>query len=532
MRIISQAMHLVRFDLLRTRWWVAAYAVVLAASAFTASGLAWLTDALPYLVVLTGMIATLVVVQGDSPYRHDAFWRGRAVHPAALLLAKFVVVGALFVVVPVLVAVVVVGSFDLSASEVMHFVVPTVPIVAMWAAVAVLIGACTQDVKSAFLLGVLSAVGFYLFTLVFSLLLPEVDLLPLAPIFRVIALVSIASVVAITYLIGVSRRAAIAATVLLTWAGTISLIRNESAAVAFPTATVGSESLEVTDISLHGAGSRRAVPSVSIRLQRERPGVRYELNNALLTAHFMNGDSLNVPLNGTLHNGSLEGLITLPRGMKWKTSPATPSAHQGTLTVPMFGSNRAVVLEQIGPNAERPDSTSMTQPDVRVAGERLLRDSLMRIEVHATVARYVLEEVGSVPYSTRAAVSKSGRRVTVRDSAEARRRGLVVEISRLGAISLSERMSFSELVSWSYLVVLENAARGEARSLPQQTLRKLDGAFVLPGLSRSFEAILVTGAKSAEPALDLEWLNGATVRVVRWKREGVVQLDAERTIEP
>lgn len=532
MSVVAQAVHLVKFDLLRTRWWVAAYAVVLTASAFNASGLAWLTDALPYLVVLTGMIATLVVVQGDSPYRHDAFWRGRAVHPAALLLAKFVVVGALFVAMPVLVAVVVVGSFDLSASAVMRFVLPSVPIVAMWAAVAILIGACTQDVKSAFLLGVLSAVGFYLFLMVFSLLLPKVDLLPLAPVFRVIALVSIAAVVAITYLVGASRRTAIAATVLLTWAGTISLIRNENAAVAFPTATLRSESMDITDIALQGDGSKRAVPSVRIRLQRERPGVRYELNNALLTAHFINGDSLNVPLNGTLDNGSLEVLITLPTGMKWRTSPATTGAHQGTLTVPMFGSNRAVVLEQIGPNAERSGSAAMTPTDVRAAGERLLRDSLMRIEVHATVARYVLEEVGSVPYSTRAAVSKSGRRVTVRDSAEARRRGLVVEISTLGAISLSERMSFSELASWSYMVVLENAARGEARSLPQQTLRKLDGAFIIPGLSRSFEAILVTGAKSAEPALDLEWLSGATVRVVRWKREGVVQLDAERTLRP
>ncbi len=77
--MLSQSMHLLRFDLLRARWWIGTYMVALSAS--VASGLRNESilnggGLLPYLVIVVGMLATIILVNVDSPLRAEAFSRG------------------------------------------------------------------------------------------------------------------------------------------------------------------------------------------------------------------------------------------------------------------------------------------------------------------------------------------------------------------------------------------------------------------------------------------------------------------------
>jgi len=531
MSVTSQAIHLLAYDLLRTRWWIAAFSAVLGASVVTALDHSRALEGLPYLVILIGMITAVIVVQGDSPYRTDAFWRGRAVHPAALLLSKSLTISVLFVLLPIFLATLAAATFGVPRTDMARLIAPSVPVVAMWVVAAVLFAMCTHDIKSAAFLCFSTLFGWFVLQATFSELLPDFQVPPFPPRSTAVTFVGIAAAISAVYLGHLSRRKAIALSILLAAVGVSSTMQTTREPAAVPTATAISELLEVTAISLKGDDNFRGAPYVRIRLQRERPGVRYALSNALMTAHFTAGDSVSVPLNGILEHGSFSEFVTLPAEMQWRTAAATASANYGALVIPMFGSTSAFILGAVGANGNTSSSAIMALADVQLVGERVRRDSVTHIQVHATIARYVLEDVGSGPFATGVVMRQGGRRIVVRDTALSLERGFVVDITSLGDVPKFDKGAFTELVSSEYLFVLQHAARAEATMVHQQDQRRYDGGpFVVPGVQSRFESVLVVGADAIDTSLDPTWLGGATLRVLRWKREGQVQLSSAYTL--
>lgn len=515
MKIMSQAMHLLKFDLLRTKWWLATFAVVLGVSVYTAlnasaSGFG-VDNMIPYLLVLLGMVATIIIIQGDSMFRPDAFWRGQAVHPGSLLVAKSLTIGMLFVLLPIVVTLLVVASFDLPLADVTRLVQPAFPLLGMWIAVTALVAVCTTDAKSAILLYIGTLLGWILTSIAAEKMFPAMRMpdlrIPLLPVF-----VAMGSVVAAVYLLGLTRRTAMVASALLMTAGLYAMTtrRDDHRAVGVPTATADSEMLELTDVVLRGDGNFNGAPYVRVRLQRERPGVRYHLSNALMTAYFVSGDSVNVPLNGRLENGSIRELVTLPSGMQWRPASSVARAHDGALMVPLSSPSQVVA-----------------------PGARLRTDTVTRIRVHATVDRYVATELASAPFAKGVVFRTGGRQLALRDSISATRRALVADWAVLGENPLVAGMSFGSVhYSRPYLFVLQNTARSEALTLNQASQGGQQGAFILPGVVRRWERFVFTGADAIDPSLEPEWLKGATLRVLRWERSGIVQVSAERTLKP
>lgn len=107
MSTIAHALHLVRFDLLRVRWWIALYAIALTVS--IAVGLELiaipaLEFLLPHIVVAIGMITAVTLVQIDTPIRREGFAIGHAVSPRGMLLAKAMSILLLLVLLPIVAA--------------------------------------------------------------------------------------------------------------------------------------------------------------------------------------------------------------------------------------------------------------------------------------------------------------------------------------------------------------------------------------------------------------------------------------------
>lgn len=105
MNAFALVRHLFVNDVRRARWMLLAYAasVVLASvsavSVSSQSG-AWL-QVVPLLVILMGFGVVASAIQGDSPFRPDAFWASRPISPAAMVGAKLTL-AAVLVAVPLL----------------------------------------------------------------------------------------------------------------------------------------------------------------------------------------------------------------------------------------------------------------------------------------------------------------------------------------------------------------------------------------------------------------------------------------------
>ncbi|MEO8564735.1 MAG: hypothetical protein ABI601_21870 [bacterium] len=90
---LGQVRHVMRKDLIEDRQLLLGYAAFVAvvgvSSATTRLGTSnGPLQMLPYLVVLSGMIAVASLVQTDSPTQADAFWASRPFHSSAMFAAK------------------------------------------------------------------------------------------------------------------------------------------------------------------------------------------------------------------------------------------------------------------------------------------------------------------------------------------------------------------------------------------------------------------------------------------------------------
>ncbi|MEO8564726.1 MAG: hypothetical protein ABI601_21825 [bacterium] len=113
---------------------------------------------LPYLVVLSGMIAVASLVQADSPTRPDAFWASRPFHSSAMFAAKLASAMSIVLLLPLIGQLMVWSANGATLRQVPALLTePTVEL-GLWLLIAMVVGALTRDLKS-FLVALFGIVG-------------------------------------------------------------------------------------------------------------------------------------------------------------------------------------------------------------------------------------------------------------------------------------------------------------------------------------------------------------------------------------
>lgn len=144
-----QVLHVVRKDVLMSRWLLLAFSALAVVGALsTAAGVRsasiWAAVVLP----LAGMLITAFLVQADSPVRADSFLATRPLHPFAVWAAKVVLPALLFLTAAALVHVSVVLAWGGVGSGFLVHAASAGLAVAPWLGVALLVALLTPDLRS------------------------------------------------------------------------------------------------------------------------------------------------------------------------------------------------------------------------------------------------------------------------------------------------------------------------------------------------------------------------------------------------
>ncbi|WP_373060230.1 hypothetical protein [Gemmatimonas sp.] len=542
MNLAAQTLHLLRFDLLRMRWVIAACYAVLALAVITALGAVEVVSipraSLPYLCTGLLSMAAAFAVQGDSPLRPEAFWRGQATRSSALFLEKSLLISVIFVLCPLVIALMAVASFNLTLTEVVQHTAPAARMLAMWVAVSALVAVSTTELKSAILLFLLSLIGFAgVLNLAGSVSVWLTRVLPSVPLLPVF--LAIGTVIAVTYLRGLPRRLSVALAALLTGLGlfalnakpSISLAGRGQPSVTPATLVAAPESLQVDSVSLASGTRNDGVAKVDVSLTGETPGARYSLSWGLLTAYFANGDSVAVSLRGTIGYAQVDRLVMLPKGLRLRHGAERDVHHRGTLAV-----NRAT-SSSVRRSAAEPEGYSLT-PDFADPTSAILKrlgtDAVTKVRVDVVLNRYHQVEVASIPLNGDVEKNEGGRRLSFRRRAGSGPDAFNVSWSTLGP-TRAPAYGAIENGDWRftrpYLFVLENASRGDAVVMQQGNSQSSGEAVVLPGIERRYQRFELDGVEAADDrTLDADWLKGATLRVVHWELDGRLALSTKHVL--
>ncbi len=547
MNIAAQTLHLLRFDLLRMRWVIVVCYAMLALSVIVSMAqvqqLTIPREILPYLCTGVFALAAVFAVQGDSPLRPDAFWRGQATRPVALLLEKTLLIGVLFVLLPLVVALVAVSSYNLTPAEMASQMVPAARLLAMWVAVCTLVAVSTTDLKSAILLflGSLICLSALLtfggrFAAQLMRALPS---LTLVPIFMAVGIV-----IAVTYLRRLPSRVTMALAVLLAGVGVASVgvagvssrlsrvSSSRDASYAYPATLVAQpESLQVDGASLPSALQIDGVPAVNVSLVSEKPGARYSLSWARLTAYFLTGDSVTVSLRGLMKSPAVDRLVSLPDGVRLRSSSARDLHHRGTLSVSQTTSEYVRFSGSTGQSSSPTSDRVEAMPGIL---RRLGTDSVTHVRVDVMLNRFRQVEMASLPLNGPTAHNEHGRRLAYRRRTDAASDAFTVGWSTMGETRAEADRSLG-MSDWRFtrpfLFVLQNTARGDAVVMHQGNVVNRGETFVLPGIERHAQRFALDSLDMVDGlTLDEEWLKNATLRVVRWELEGRVALSADHVV--
>lgn len=145
-----QVMHLLRKELMHTRYAVAVYLLVIVlrvAHAYGVVGMPGVFDVLLLLMVLFAMALVAFVVQSDSPVRSDAFWPSRPLSPSAVFCSK-VLTAVLFLAVAFAAQVAGLMAFDTSIGRYMPDALDGLALFAMWLAIALVLAAVTKNIPN------------------------------------------------------------------------------------------------------------------------------------------------------------------------------------------------------------------------------------------------------------------------------------------------------------------------------------------------------------------------------------------------
>ncbi|QJR37998.1 hypothetical protein [Gemmatimonas groenlandica] len=528
MSIARQALHLLRFDVLRMRWWIALYMVALLSSVLTGlqykinSGAAGM---LPYLVVVIAMLATIMLVNADSPLRMEAFSRGHAVSPMAILMAKLVSVIGLFVLMPLAVVMIALLSNGIAVGVVAQFVKSSFEAWSIWIAIVALIAVVTRDLKGAALL----FVGGMLTTALFAgyLNLPfDENVWVRSNLKSAFTVFSVVLVLAVFYRRISGKRVVVLAGLLAfmaMYAAMRGAVRHGSTG-QLP-APVGQVPLEVTKVDLLGAERQDSIPAFNAKLERSAL-TRYSLRSVSLSAFFVNGDSMNVSLQGEI-------AVAGSRPIK------TPASHvmmssDGTEISNVRSGNLAVNVEHqvmqsfvtVDARGARTIRWRPQDPSVRI--HRLQSEPIQSIRIDAELIRHRSVTLASAPFRDGVVFNDGVRRLSIKrrlpaasDSYDATWTSLTLSDTLSGEDVYWNAQSLSSDDLFSFM--LEDASN------------KTSTVFQLRSQGRSTQSVMLPGIELAEFKFSLDGPPPtagipATIRMVKWTPDGFANASGTKRI--
>ncbi|WP_309672622.1 hypothetical protein [Gemmatimonas sp.] len=514
MSIARQALHLIRFDVFRMRWWIALYMVALLASVLT--GLQYKINPgaagmLPYLVIVIGMLATIMLVNADSPIRMEAFSRGHAVSPMAILMAKLALVIGLFVLTPLTAVMIALLSNGIAIGIVAQFVKSSFEAWSIWIAIVALIAVVTRDLKGATLL----FVGGMLTTALFAgyLNLPFDDNVWVRSNLKsAFTVFSVVLVLAVFYR-RISGKRVVVLAGLLAFMAMYAALRGtmRHGSTGRLPAPVAGVPLEITKVDLLGTERQDSMPAFNAVLQQGAL-TRYSLRSASLSAFFVNGDSMSF---------SLEGEISVAGSRPIKTpSSRSMISSDGTEISNVRSGNLAVRLDELTMEGydtvdARGARTIRWRPqDIRVRIRKLQSEPIQSIRIDAELIRHQSVTLASAPLRDGVVFNDGVRRLSIKrrlpaksDSYDATWTSLT--LSGEDVYWEAQSLSSDELFSF----MLEDASRDTSK------------AFQLRSHGRSSQSVMLPGIQLAEFKFSLDGLQPAagtpaTIRMVKWTPDG------------
>lgn len=352
---LHQTLHQVRFDLLRTRWSMLAFAVAMTMAAFVAldlrhvpgNAMAFLP---PLFVTLTAMFAVAMTVLQDAPFADAGFHVGKPI-PVIVLVGAKLLLALLLMMVAAMAAVSVLHVIGISTGEAMIMVTRSVGFLACWLAFAFVFGIVTPDLRHA----PLTMVGVAVCTLAGIAILSMVSAggagdrfvrLIRESTWWILAL-GVPALLVLVYRRRITRPMAIGTAAvgcvwcfmgLLAFDGSALAVRPES----LPVVAAAGETLSVERIGSDSV----AEPMVVLHLEHTMPDARYEMRRARLHVRYADGDSLEAALPEGMFRAS--GLVYDTLGVIRGPSPIVLRA----VLRPDPELDRARVIQSATVNAE------------------------------------------------------------------------------------------------------------------------------------------------------------------------------------
>jgi hypothetical protein len=514
---LRRVAHVLAFDLLRLRWWLAAYAAVVGVAALHALEVPAFAVMHPVLlafgVPLFTMVCAVVLVQGDHPTAPDAFWRGKPIAPWTQLASKLLLLTVL-VLLPAMAIAVALGAIGAPFGTASTLAAQSARGLLLWAMLALATGAVTRDLRSAPLVLVVALVLAY-GTRAFG------GLAGYGPwwvgqVEEWAVIVGGGALVAALHHGVLSPRPALAITVLLGVAAMDAATREmtvwgrppepPTAAPATAAADAQPERLVIDTVDMGRDGS--GAFALRYRVLNARANTRYAVQQARITLHYADGATgqLAMVAGGLLEAPAAD--IPLPAGAHWSTAPSD--------TLPTRGEMNAFVLTR--EIVRRPSS------------------SIRRIEVRANLRRMTVSETLTVPWQSGDLVNADGQRLRLFDSTSSgndRPRGWRLRWTEPRSTVEAERERYGDGVNHLFNTTLVQVDRNQvARPLRRQHVDHTSYPFILPWTARAQETLwLGVGGADGVAAVPAN-AAGSQLHVVRWKTAAVVPVQAEYLVGP
>jgi hypothetical protein len=500
--------HLLAFDLLRLRWWLAAYAAVVGVAALHALEVPAFAVVHPVLlafgVPLFTMMCAVVLVQGDHPTAPDAFWRGKPIAPWTPVLSKLLLL-AVLVLLPALAIALALGAIGTPLGTASTLAAQSARGLLLWAILALAIGAVTRDLRSAPLVLVVALVLAY-GTRAFG------GLAGYGPwwvgqVEEWTVIVGGGALVAALYHGVLSSRPALAITVLFGVAAMDAATREmtewgrppepPTAAPAIAAADGAPERLVIDTVDLVRDGSGPV--TLRYRVLNARANTRYAVQQARITLQYADGATGQLAMVAGVFLEAPASGIPLPAGARWSTAPGDTLPTRGEMTA--FVLSREIV--------RRPAS------------------SIRRIEVRGDLRRMTVSETLTVPWQSGDLVHANGQRLRLFDSTSSgsdRTGGWRLRWTEPRSTVEAERERYGDGANHLFNTTLVQVDRNQvARPLRRQHMEHTSYPFVLPWTARAQETLWL-GVDGAELPADVA---GSRLHVVRWKTAAVVPVQAE-----
>ncbi|WP_310569510.1 hypothetical protein [Gemmatimonas sp.] len=521
MSTIAHALHLVRFDLLRVRWWIALYAIALTVS--IAVGLELiaipaLEFLLPHIVVAIGMITAVTLVQIDTPIRREGFAIGHAVSPRGMLLAKAMSILLLLVLLPIVAAGFALAARGLQSTLIASVLGESVRNWVTWIAIASLVAASTRGFRS----GALLFVGTILATLLIGSAWSGFGF-ELTSQFARLAMpmnaLAMAALIALVFLRKVSGRWLLVLTSLvMLW----STLTSFGSAVSTPHSTrpissLPSFEIEIVNYDVFGESSALKLPAIRASIAQQPAGGRYALRSAHLTAFSADGDSVRVRLSGRVDVDDTRSAIPLREGTKWKGESSINTGHSARLIIDptdvVYGA-----VATIDARGKKVFVPKLARPSEQL--RRLQTETVTNIRVDATLDHFAPIELATAPFNDGAFVEQGFRRFSmVKKPMSADYDASFSDVVR--PEDLDNVQVVQGKLGTPLMLVLQSASTREAVLLGESSSSETRQSVILPGIQRRVVALTAQTRDAVSGPVDDEWLSGATVRLVSWKRDGV-----------